>query len=170
MAMCAWQWCDWTGKWLHHRGIPKSCLQEEHKMPPYARFVLEALCRLKRCTILSGGFDYKESCSARSWWGEASTLAEFGSLFVNKFLFMLAFPIPAFPIVHSLNPNEIISFTLCQVNPLTTDASCNFDRMLSVGTICFKDRFCASKKRWDRGRWVGFSMGCHAHGSCLGWL
>ena len=29
--------------------------------------------------------------------------------------------------------------------------------MLSVGAIRFEDRFCTSKKRWDRGRWVGFS-------------
>ena len=33
-------------------------------------------------------------------------------------------------------------------NPLTTDdeSSCNFGCMLSVVTICFEDRFCASKK------------------------
>jgi len=42
--------------------------------------------------------------------------------------------------------------------------------MLSVGIIRSEDRFCASKKRWDRGRWVGFSTECRAHGSCFGWL
>ena len=40
-----------------------------------------------------------------------------------------------------------------QLNPITTDdafgvvmVSSDFGRMLSVGTICFEDRFCASKK------------------------
>ena len=44
----------------------------------------------------------------------------------------------------------------------------DFGRMLSVGVICFEDRFCTSKKgTWNRGRWAGIFKTCCAHGSCL---
>ena len=40
----------------------------------------------------------------------------------------------------------------------------------AVCAISFENQFYASKKTWDRGRWVGIVMTCHAHGSCLGWM
>ena len=60
-----------------------------------------------------------------------------------------------------------------QLNPLTTDdaiwhrltlAACYqlAQSVLKLGI--------ALAKRWDRGRWAGFSTECRAHGSCLGWL
>ena len=61
-------------------------------------------------------------------------------------------------------------FCFYQVNPLTTDdaiwhrltlAAC-YQLAQSVLKIGF-----ALAKRRDRGRWAGFSAGCHAHGSCL---
>ena len=43
----------------------------------------------------------------------------------------------------------------------------DFGCMLSVGTIRFEDRFCASKKGGIGGG--GLVLWCRAHGSCLGW-
>ena len=48
-------------------------------------------------------------------------------------------------------------------------ASSDFGHMLSVGAIRFEDRFCTSKKG-GMGKVGGFTPGCRAHGSCLGWL
>ena len=39
--------------------------------------------------------------------------------------------------------------------------------MLSVGAICFEDRFCTSKNGGIRGGGLGFSTGCLVHGTSL---
>ena len=61
----------------------------------------------------------------------------------------------------------------CLINPLTTNdtiwhrltlATC-YQLAQSILKIGF-----ALAKRWDRGRWASFSMGCRACGSCLGCL
>ena len=59
------------------------------------------------------------------------------------------------------------------VNPLTTDDECTCHETLAacyhLAQSVLKIGFALAKKAgW--GRWAGFSAGCHAHGSCLGWL
>ena len=59
------------------------------------------------------------------------------------------------------------------INPLTTDDECTRHASLAacyqLAQSVLKIGF-ALAKRWDRGRWPGFSTWCRACGSCLGWL
>ena len=59
------------------------------------------------------------------------------------------------------------------INPLTIDDECTRHASLAacyqLAQSVLKIGF-ALAKRWDRGRWAGFCMGCRACGSCLGWL
>ena len=48
-------------------------------------------------------------------------------------------------------------------------SSCNFAACYQLPQSVLKIGFVLTK-RWDTWRWAGFSMGCCAHGSCLGWL
>ena len=48
-------------------------------------------------------------------------------------------------------------------------ASSDFGRMLSVGAIHFEDKFCGSKKRWDRGGgWVSAQSAIHVVAALAG--